>query len=87
MFITVTRIVCKIEKVIYAVKFKKKMDKAFWNTWKGALFCWHRRGLDNPVDNSNTCELNCACKHSPEQGIVYTMNNPERYMPLGTSLW
>lgn len=32
MFITKTRIVCKIEKVIYAVKFKKEMDKAFQNT-------------------------------------------------------
>lgn len=66
---------------------KKEMDKTIRNIWKGALFCWRRRRLDNPVDNSNTCELNCACKHSPEQGIVYMKNHPERYMPPGTSLW
>lgn len=87
MFITMTRTVCKTEKIIYAVKFKKEMAKAFWNTWKETLFCLWRRGLDSTVDNSNTCELNCACEHSPEQAIVYMMNHPERYVPLGTSLW
>lgn len=87
MFITMTRIVCKIEKVIYAVKFKKEMDKAFQNTCKGALSCQYRRGWDNWAGNSNTCELNCACEHSPERGTVCMMNHPERCMPPGASLW
>lgn len=87
MFITMTRIVCKIEKVIYAVKFRKEMDKAFQNTWKGALSCWRRRGWDNSAGNPNTCELSCACEHSPERETECMMNYPERYMPPGTSLW
>lgn len=71
MFIIMTRILWKIEKVIYAVKLKKENDKAFENTWKGALFCWRRRGLDNPVDNCNTCELTVP---------VYTALSKEQYI-------